>query len=744
MPIVPSPMRLALASARHPRRVAAVWAVVFALAAAASSNLPNVTNNAQRFVNEPESEQASRLLVERGLREDIPLQETVIVRHGDLTASDPAFQATVSRVVASLSAMPEQVRYALPSPAPEPPVVSADGHVQLLFVRLEGTIDESAVPAAPFVERIRSLDAAVAADGFDILTSGYASTEEFFAEEAEEDLGAEVQALPLAAIVLLVVFGTLVAALVPLVLALVAIVVAMGAAGLVGELSPLSIFVTNIILTIGLAVGIDYALFVVQRFREERLHADNMQAVTTAGDTAGRAVLFSGMTVIIALAGMYIVPVSIFRTMAIGAILVVVAAVAASLTLLPAILGLLGGRIDRLRLPYVGRRRPQRADEGFWAAVARLVMQYRYIAAALGAVLLLALAASYPRIHLGRAGVATLPPGNEAREAFQILDQHFSAGLSTPAEVVIDGDVSSPAVGSALDDLVRRLAADGERYGTPNPLRVAPSGDVALLQVPLRGDATSDGAVEAVRALREEHIPAAFADVDARVLVGGLTAGTADFFELVRDWTPIVIGFVLTLSFLLLLLVFRSLFVPFKAILMNLLGVGATYGLLVLVFQDGIGADLLGFQVVEEVEAWVPLFLFTIVFGLSMDYEVFLLSRMREHYDATGDNRESIAFGLHSTANIITGAAAIMVIVFAGFARGDLVMFQQLGLGLAAAVIFDATVIRVVLVPATMAMVGHWNWYLPAWLQWLPDLRVEGTRHAEDTSRAQETPSEAA
>jgi len=734
-----STARLANVSARRPWVVVGIWIVAFLAFGAASSNLPNVTNNEQSFINEPEAEHAARLLVERNLRGDIPLDETIIVRHPELTADQPEFQAEVARVIEAVSAVQPHVAYALPAPGPDaPPVVSADGHVQLVFARLNGVVADSAVPAGPFVEAIHELNVGAATNGFEILTSGYASTQEYFAVAAEEDLAAEFQAFPFAILVLIVVFGALVAAFVPLVLAIVAIAVAMGAAALIGELQPLSIFVQNIILTIGLAVGIDYALFIVERFREERARgSENLAAITTAGDTASRAVLFSGVTVIIALGGMFIVPVSIFRTMAIGAVLVVIAAVLASLTLLPAVLSLLGDKVNRLRVPFFGNGTHLHEDQGFWAAGAHFVMRYKYVTALAAAALLVILASSYARIDLGQAGVATLPPGNEARQAFEVLDANFQAGLSTPAEIVIDGDIASPEVQAAIDTLVARIEADAEHgFGALTPVQVAPSGDLALIQVPLSGDVASDEAIEAIRTLREDYVPAAFADTDATALVGGLTAGTFDFFELVKDWTPIVLAFVLGLSFVLLLLVFRSLFVPLKAIVMNLLSVGAAYGLMVLIFQEGHGASLLGFNTVEEIEAWVPLFLFTILFGLSMDYEVFLLSRIRERYDQTRNNAEAVSFGLRSTANIITGAAAIMIIVFSGFALGELVMFQQLGFGLAVAVFFDATIVRMVLVPSTMAMVGDWNWYLPSWLQWLPDLRVEGPAAVHDAVTA--------
>jgi RND superfamily putative drug exporter len=310
------------------------------------------------------------------------------------------------------------------------------------------------------------------------------------------------------------------------------------------------------------------------------------------------------------------------------------------------------------------------------------------------------------------------------RSAYALLSRDFPAGRIQPVEVVVDGQRSTDVL-SGIDRLV---AATSEEpvFGPAEPPVWNAEEDLALLRIPLTVDVSSPVAHDAVELLRDDLIPAAFADVTAEVLVTGGPAFSADFETVVRDYTPIVFAFVLSLSFVLLMLAFRSLVVPFKAIVMNLLSVGATYGLLVLVFQKGYGADLLGFQETPIIESWVPIFLFCVLFGLSMDYHVFLLSRIREHYDATHDNRESVAVGLQSTGRIITGAALIMVAVFAGFASGQLVMFQQMGFGLGVAVLIDATIVRSVLVPSAMALLGDANWYLPRWLQWLPDLRVEG------------------
>jgi RND superfamily putative drug exporter len=346
---------------------------------------------------------------------------------------------------------------------------------------------------------------------------------------------------------------------------------------------------------------------------------------------------------------------------------------------------------------------------------------------AVGAVtILVAAAVPFFTIDLGMAGVSTFPQDTEVRRAFETLDRDFSAGLISPAEIVVDApDVNAPAVQESIDDLLDTLDADDEFGAATRETNEAE--DLALVSVLIAGDPEGDAAQDAIRRLRNEYIPASFTEVDAEVLVTGTTAGHEDLFSVIRTYTPMVFAFVLGLSFVLLLVVFRSLVVPVKALIMNLLSVGAAYGLLVLVFQHGVGNEIFGFQRTETIQVWLPLLLFAFLFGLSMDYHVFLLSRIRERFDQTRDNAGSVAFGVRTTAGIITGAALIMVAVFSGLAAGDLVQLQQVGFGLAVAILLDATIVRSVLVPASMQLLGELNWYLPKWLHWLPDLRVEGT-----------------
>ena len=740
-----SPLNLARLTATHPKATIGIWAVSFlAIVITAFALGPNLTTRIE-FTSDEESQVAFDTL--EGVRGEEPLFERIVVQHETLTVDAPQFAAFAARVFDDVQRLsPEHIEfvtsfYASPT-AGDRGLVSADGRTTLIQAKLVGNLDDASEHAEALFDTLGELDGEA---GFTVLTFGFGSINTTFDTIAEEDLATEFNAMPVAFVVLILVFGSIVAAFIPMILAFVAIILAIAIAFLISQLFPVSFFITNIILMIGLALGIDYTLFIVERFREERaLGREKLAAIEIAGDTASGAVLFSGMVVVISLLGMLIVPTNIFRALGGGAIIVAIASVIVSLTLLPAVLALLGDNVNRLSVRALFRRirglpEPDvaaalHADTGFWAGAARTVMTRPWVSVILSGGLLIALTIPYFRIELGFAGASSLPEGTNAARAFAILDEEFTAGEAIPTEIVVVADnVNSSAITAAVARLEELVAADAAEFGALG-IVLSPSttdgpsadGIVHLTTVALPGDANSEEASAALARLRDSIVPTAFGSTAAGVSVGGQTAFGDDFFSIVNFYTPIVFAMVLSLSFILLLVVFRSLIVPLKAIVMNLLSVGAAYGMLVLIFQEGFLVDLLGFQQVPTIEAWVPLFLFMILFGLSMDYHVFLLSRIRERYDHGVDNAASVAFGLRSTANIITGAAAIMVVVFGGFALGQLVMFQQFGFGLAFAVILDATVVRMVLVPSAMELLGDRNWYLPSWLHWLPDLRVEG------------------
>jgi RND superfamily putative drug exporter len=578
-------------------------------------------------------------------------------------------------------------------------------------------------------EIVGAVERADASAAFAVTVTGQKTLDRDFNALSQSDLqsGELKVGLPAALVVLLLVFGAVVAGLVPLLITLPSIVVALGLVAVLAHEFSLSVFVINMLTGMGLALAIDYSLFVVSRFREERARGrEKLDAIAASAATANRAVVFSGTTFVIAMFGMLIVPSSIMRSLAVGAILVGIVSVVASATLLPALLGLLGDGVDRLRIPLIGRRSLETAgSEGrFWGAIVRAVLRRPRLSLALSVVLLLAAASPIFGMHVGTSGVTALPGSFVSRQGFAALQRDFPGATADPVEIVLADGATDPAARRALTRLRTALAAD-PRFGRGRIERSS-NGRVAALAVPVRGDPSGGDAVGAVRDLRSTIVPAAFKKTDAEVLVGGTTSENIDYFDSVTGPAPWVIALVLALTLLFLTVVFRSLVVAGTAVLLNVFSVGAAYGLLVLVFQHGVGAGLLGFQQVDTIEAWVPLFLFSVLFGLSMDYQVFLLSRIKERFDQTGDTTDAVTFGVSSTARIITGAALIIVAVFAGFASGRLIMFQQMGFGIAAALLIDATIIRSVLLPSAMHLLGTWNWYLPRWLAWLPRLDVEG------------------
>lgn len=704
------------------------WVALIVLAAMSASTLNDALTTEGGFLSNPESQQGADLLEER-LRGDAAVSETIIVRSETATVDQPAFQAAVVGIVDELNSHPEIVQsVATWYDTSNAALVSADQHATLLLVIMQGDLTEAEKNVADY--RAALEHAAASASGFDVLAIGDVTLADAFNTIAEEDLArGEKIGLGVAVVILIAVLGTLVAAGLPIIIGFLSIIVAVGLAALVGRVTDLSFFIVNMIFMIGLAVGIDYALFIISRYREERQRGhDKITAIEIAGATASKAVLFSGATVVLALLGMLLVPETTFRSLGIGATLVVIVAVFASVTLLPALLSLLGDKIE-----FPRRRKAQAAPvdhvnaTGFWSRITRMVMAHPLVSLLLAGTLLIALALPYFDMNKGAAGVSALPEGTEISAAFDILSRDFEAGMVAPIEVVVDGDLADPAISQGIDNLQSLIAESGQ-FGAVS-VEANEAGDLALLSFPTQVTPDSQQAYADIALLRNELIPQAFGNQADNVYVTGETAYNVDFREIAETYMPLVFAFVLGLSFIVLTVAFRSLVVPLKAIIMNLLSVGAAYGALVLVFQKGHGAELLGFQQTPTIETWLPLFLFSVLFGLSMDYHVFLLSRIREHYDVTKNNSESVAYGLQSTAKLITGAALIMVAVFSGFATGRLVMMQQVGFGLAVAVLLDATVVRSVLVPSTMALLGDRNWYLPRMLHWLPNLQIEGKVH---------------
>jgi len=634
--------------------------------------------------------------------------ELIFVTSGTADFGDADFTATLETVRAAVANIDGVDSVAVPT-ADSPGLVSESGRAAGISVALALDYPEEVG------EELNAAIAAVDAPGFTVVAYGEQTGSAYFDALAEESLvKGEIIGISVALVILVIVFGAFVAAGLPLLVAIVAIIAAIGATAVAGRAFDLSFFVINMITMMGLALGIDYSLLAVQRFREELARGLSVRdAVAVSGNTANRAVFFSGVTVFISLVGLAVVPSTIMVSLGVGAMITAVMAVAAALTLLPAVLALLGHRVNKGR---VRRSRPDGRNR-FWERTASIVIARPALMAGIGFVILLTLAAPALGMRLTFPGTDSLPEGNDFRVATQVAVDEFGMGQSATIVTIEDaGSVSTQ---------VDALATDMEDSPAFAEVSVTWLESTAYIEARDVYDAADIRAEEAVQQLRDTVIPAALGTSAAKAYVGGEQASTIDFRGLVTNATPWVLLIVLGATFVLLLMAFRSLVVPLVAIGLNLLSTAAAFGLMVAVFQNGWGADLLGLPQVDGIAPWIPLFLFAVLFGLSMDYHVFLVSRIKEAHDSGTPTKAAIAVGLSRTGSLITGAALIMVAVFTGFALGDLADFAQMGFGLAAAIIVDATIVRTLLAPALMAMLGDRNWYLPRWLGWLPQVSIE-------------------
>jgi len=713
---------LARACARKRWWVVGAWAVAIVLAAfAAVTLLGGALVTDAKFTSNPESMTAYNLMNDRlGTTDTKTLDEMIIVRSDTLTVDDPAFADTVNKVYSDLTGLGPDIviggiTYYM---VPDSSLVSADRHSTLIPFKMP-------LDNYKKITEVYAVTDKYNVGSFKIYNTGSAA---FMADSMKlgEDTmrTGETVGIAVALIVLALVFGAIAAAFLPVLLGIAAIVVALGLTALVGQTMDLTFMVTNMITMMGLAVGIDYSLFILTRFREERAKGlDKIDAIGAAGANASKAVFFSGITVMLALVGLVIFPLSIFISMGIGSLLVVFAAILASMTLLPALLGIFGDKVNSWRIPFIQRSRKTTANEdnkGAWAWITRTVTRAPVVSLLITVAILGAAIIPFFDKKSGMSGITATPNYLRSKQGYLVLQKDFHMGLDNPTMVVIDGDITTLQAQAAIAGLQNKLSND-PIFASVN---VVPSPDknMAVIYARNAGDSESLEAMNAVTRIRTQYIPATFGITTAKAMVTGESAFMVDYNQITNNYTPIIFIFVLALSFVVLMLAFRSIVIPVTSIIMNLLSVGAAYGLIVLVFQKGIGAGILGFTRVAFIETWLPLFLFAVLFGLSMDYQVFLLSRVREHYLQHGDNAAAVAFGLCSTGRLITGAALIMVAVFGGFALGDMVMMQQMGFGLAIAVLIDSTLVRCVLVPATMKLLGKANWYLPKWLEWLPKI----------------------
>jgi putative drug exporter of the RND superfamily len=711
--------QIARGCAARPRRTFAAWGVAILAALALVGTTLHGLSSSYHAVGQPESAKAAQLIAQAfppRLGPAGDAGDVVIVHSSRYRAQSPAFRAFVSDLVRSISATGKAAGLTsyLSGGAS---LVSHDGHATLIAFSSPSATDVK--PIVAVVQR------ATSPTFTSTITGNYPATNDF-SKLSQTDLehGEMAFGLPAALIVLVLVFGAVVAGLVPVAMALVSILVGLGIVALLSLAFSLSVFIVNMLTGMGLALGIDYSLFIVSRYREERTHGrTELDSIARAGATANRAVLLSGSTFVIAMFGMLFVPTQILRSLALGAIVVGIVSIVCALTLLPALLGRLGDRVNSLRVPVLARNlgRSESAEGRMWRRTVEHILRHPVGSLTASTALMLAAAVPILGLHIGSSGISSLPNSMPSKQGFVALQRYFPAQSTYPAQIVVQGS-GAGARDAALVRLQGELARDS-RFG-PGTILDSRTDDVTLLSVPVRGDPASRPAVAAVRDLRNRLVPVALAGTGARAYVGGDAAENADYYDAVTRPTPAVLAFVLGLSFVVLLVAFRSLVIAVVSIALNLLSVGAAYGMLTLVFLHGVGASLFGFEQVHAIDAWVPLFLFSVLFGLSMDYQVFLMSRIKEHHDVSHDTTEAVASGVATTARIITGAALIIIVVFIGFAMGQLVMFQQMGFGVAIALLLDATVIRVVVLPSLMRLLGERAWYLPRALNWLPRVEI--------------------
>jgi uncharacterized membrane protein YdfJ with MMPL/SSD domain len=654
-----------------------------------------------------------------------PAGESALIESNALDVKDPAFTAAIEDVVARVSKLGAVTNVRSPLDADNRGQLAGSGHAALVEFDIRGDSDDAVDKIDPVIAAVS--DAQKAHPQLFIGSYGVSSDKEIDTAFMDDLKKAGILSLPVTLIILVVVFGALVAAGIPLLLALTAIFATFGLVALPSSFVPVDEVTYELVLLIGLAVGVDYSMFYLKREREERAAGRSEEAaLEAAAATSGRSVLISGFTVIIAMAGMFLAGVQGMSSFAMGTILVVAVAMLGSLTVLPAVLSKLGDRVDRGRVPLVSRLRRDDGEGRIWGAIVGRVLRRPVVSVILAGGLLLGLAVPALQLRPVQAGVEALPQSLPSVKTYNRIQAAFP-GNEIPANVVIKAaDVKAPAVQEALGQLEWRALATGQMH-EPITTDVNAAGTIANVAIPVDGAGTDAASEAALATLRDDLIPTTVGALpDTEVGVTGMTAGSKDFNDHMRSVAPLVFGFVLLLAFCLMLVAFRSLVIAAKAIVLNLISIAAAYGVMVLVFQHGVGKGILGFESTAGIDSFLPIFMFVILFGLSMDYHVFILSRVREARDRGLSTEDAVAHGIRTTAGVVTSAAIVMVCVFSVFATLSMLIFKQFGVGLAAAILIDATIVRAVLLPATMKLLGDWNWYLPKWLAWLPHLEHGG------------------
>ncbi|WP_432011689.1 MMPL family transporter [Streptomyces cucumeris] len=707
-------------SARHRWTAVGGWVLLVILALAVGSMAGRVDVSDSEQVP-GESGRVSKILDEAGIEE--AAGETVLIqaKTDGTTANDPEFHKAVDTVIGAVRGTGEVT--AVKSPY-QTRTISADRRSALVQFDIRGDAEKAAERIQPVLDAVDKAQDAHP----DLLIEefGDASGQKAFDDAFGDDFQqAEYSALPVALGILLIAFGALVAALLPVALAMTAFLATTGLVAVVSHWVHMSDTANSVMLLVGLAVGVDYCLFYLRREREERAAGRDAQtALRIAAATSGRAILVSGVTVIVAMAGMLFTGIAEFKAMGLATLMVVAVAMVGSVTVLPALLSLLGERVEKGRIPFLARaKRKGNGESRVWRAVLARVLRRPKLSLVIAGGALVAIAV--PAVSMNTANLTMDQEFGDRLPvvaAYQHIDEAFPGGPD-PAEVVVKAD----DIGAApVRDAISRFRADAVTKGAskgPVKVTVHAKENVAVIQVPLLGGSDEAKSEKSLAVLRDEVRPSTLGAVDGvEAPVGGSTASSKDFNDKLGSAVPPVFAFVVIFAFLLMLMSFRSLTIAVTSIVLNLLSVGAAYGILTAVFQHGWGAGLVGAEGVGAIVSWLPLFLFVILFGLSMDYHVFVVSRIREARLAGRTTKDAVVHGVVTTAGVVTSAAVIMVAVFAIFGTLSMQSMKQMGVGLAAAVLIDATVIRGVLLPAVMALLGERNWYLPTWLRWLPDL----------------------
>ena len=703
-------------SAAHWKTALGAW-LVFCIVAVAVGSAVGKVSLKQADTASGETRVAQKILDNAGFAGHAG--ESVLVQSQTQSITSPAFRATVNDVVRAVSAQPVVARVRSPLDPANHAQVADGGRSAIVQFEIRGAEDKAMDKVAPVLKTVAGVQSAH--PDFKVAEFGEASANHVLSDTIGKDFKrAEYSSLPVTLIILLLAFGALVAAGLPVLLAFSGVLATIGLSSVASHFVAAGDPTQSVILLIGMAVGVDYSLFYIRREREERARGlGHRDALLRTAGTSGYAVLISGLTVMIAMAGMLFTGNAIFTSIAVGAMLMVAVALIGSLSILPAMLSRLGDRVNKGRVPLISRRGPA-GESRFWNFVLDRVVKRPWISAIVSGGALLALAVPTLQLHTQLPSFTDLPKSIGIVRTYEAIQKAFP-GAQTPAQVVVKAaDVTAPQVQEGIAQLKQKALATGE-MSTPIETKVNPSKTVEVVSIPLQGNGDNGASVAALQTLRNDVIPTTIGSVPGVVApVTGETAGTHDFNNQMKSHAPLVFGFVLLLCFLLLLVTFRSIVIPIKAVLLNLLSAGAAYGLLVLVFQHRWAEGILGFHSNGAIASWLPLFMFVILFGLSMDYHVFILSRIKELVDAGMPTEEAVATGIKRTAATVTSAAFVMVAVFAIFLTLHEIDIKQMGFGLAAAILIDSTIVRAVLLPSVMKLLGDWHWYLPRSLEWLP------------------------